>query len=54
MDAILADDILKCIFLNNHIQFSIKNPLKFVSKGPIDSITILVPIMAWHRSGNKP
>ena len=28
--------------------------LKFDPKGPIDNISALVQIMAWHRSGDKP
>ena len=49
-----ADDILKCIFLNENIWISIKISLKFVPKGPINNIPPLVRIMAWHRSGDKP
>ena len=49
-----ADDIFKCIFLNENIWISIKISLKFVPKGPINNIPLLVQIMAWHRSGDKP
>ena len=35
MDAILADDIFKCILLNENVRISIKISLKFVPKGPI-------------------
>ena len=54
--AIFADNILKCIFLNDFENFkiSIKNSLEFVPKGPIDNIPALVQIMAWHRTGDKP
>ena len=31
-----------------------KFQLKFVPKGPIDSIPALVQTMAWHQTGNKP
>ena len=49
-----ADDVLKCIFLNENMWFSLKIPLKFVPKGPINNIPALVQIMAWRRSGDKP
>ena len=49
-----ADDIFKCIFLNENIWISIKISLKFVPKGPINNIPAVVQIMAWCCSGNKP
>ena len=49
-----ADDILKCIFLNENVWIPIKFPLKFVPKGPIDNIPTLVQVMAWRRPGDKP
>ena len=49
-----ADDIFKCIFLNENVWILIKNSLKFVPKGPINNIPALVQIMAWHRRGDKP
>ena len=33
---------------------SLKIPLKFVRKGPINNIPVLVQIMAWRRPGDKP
>ena len=43
MDAdVLADDIFKCILLNENVWISIKISLKFIPKGPIDNITALV------------
>ena len=36
MAAILADDIFKCIFLNEKFFILIKISLKFVPRGPID------------------
>ena len=47
----IADDIFKCIFLNENIWISIK---KFVPKGPINNIPALIQIMAWCRPGDKP
>ena len=49
-----ADDIFKCIFVNENVSISIKNPLKFVPNGPINNIPALVQIMAWRRPGDKP
>ena len=49
-----ADDIFKCIFLNENVGIPIKILLKFVSKGPINNIPALVQIMVWRRPGDKP
>ena len=49
-----ADDIFKCIFLNENIWISIQISPKFVPKGPINNIPALVQIMAWCRLGDKP
>ena len=49
-----ADDVLKCIFLNENVWISLKIPLKFVPKGPVNNIPALVQIMAGRRPGNKP
>ena len=49
-----ADDVLKCIFLNENVWISLKIPLKFVRRGPINNIPALVQIMAWRRPGDKP
>ena len=49
-----ADDISKCIFLNENVWISITISLKFVPKGPMSNIPSCVQIMAWHRSGDKP
>ena len=49
-----ADDIFKCIFLNENVWIAIKISLKFVPKGPINNIPALVQITAWHRPGDKP
>ena len=37
-----ADDILKCIFLNENVWIRIEISLKFVPKGPIDKFAALV------------
>ena len=49
-----ADDIFKCIFLNENVWISINISLKFVRKGLIDHIPALVQLMAWCRPGDKP
>ena len=47
-------DIFKWIFLNENVWISLKIPLTFVPKGPINNIPALVQIMAWRRPGDKP
>ena len=49
-----ADDIFKCIFLNENVWISIKISLNFIPKGPINNIPTLVQIMAWRRPDDKP
>ena len=47
-------DVFKCIFFDKNVWISIRISLKFVPKGPINSIPVLVEIMAWCWPGNKP
>ena len=49
-----ADDIFKCIFLNENVWILLKISLKFVPKVPINKIPTLVQILAWRRPGDKP
>ena len=49
-----ADDIFKCIFLNENEWISLRIWLKFVPKVRINNIPSLVQIMAWRRLGDKP
>ena len=49
-----ADDIIKCIFLNENAWISLTISLKFVPKVRINKIPSLVQIMAWRRPGDKP
>ena len=37
-----ADDLFKCIFLNENVRIPIKISLKFIPKGPINNIPALV------------
>ena len=54
MATTLADDIFKCIFLNENVGISIRISLKFVPDVPIYNKPALVQIMAWHLPGDKP
>ena len=49
-----ADDIFRCIFVNEKFCILIKISLKFVPKGPICNNPALVQIMACRRIGDKP
>ena len=49
-----ADDIFKCIFVNENVRIPIKISLKFVPKGPNNNIPALIQTMAWRRPGDKP
>ena len=49
-----ANDIFKCIFLNESVWIPIKISLKFIPRGPINNIQALVQMMAWRRPGDKP
>ena len=50
----LADDIFRCIFLNEKICVMIKNSLKFVPMDSVDNNPALAQMMAWRRIGDKP
>ena len=54
MAIILADNIFKCIFLNEKDKILIKISLKLVPRGPIDNKPALVLEMVWRRTGDKP
>ena len=49
-----ADDIFKCILLNEGVWIPNKISLKFVPMGRINNIPSLLQIMAWRRPGDKP
>ena len=49
-----ADNIFKCLFMNENVWISNEITLKFVHKGPINNTPALVQIMAWCQPGNKP
>ena len=50
----LADDIFRCIFVNEKICVMIKNSLKFVPMDSVDNNPALAQMMAWRRLGDKP
>ena len=54
MAVILADNIFKCVFVNENGRKPIKISLKFVAKSPIDNWPVLAQVMAWRRTGDKP
>ena len=54
MAAILADDIFRCISLNENDRIPIQISLKFVPRSLIDNKPALVQVMAWRRAGDKP
>ena len=49
-----ADDIFKCIFLNENEWVLLRISLKFVPKVRINNIPASVQIMAWRLPGDKP
>ena len=53
--SILADDIFKCIFLNENVnRILIRISLKFAPRSPIANKQALVRVKAWRRAGDKP
>ena len=48
-----AEDIFKCIFLNEDTWILINISLRFVPKGLINNTPAWVQIMAWHQLGDK-
>ena len=52
--SLLADNILKYITFDKNCCILIKISLKFVPKGPIHSLSALVQVMVWRRTGDKP
>ena len=49
-----AEDMFKCIFLNENLWILIEISLTFVPKGSINNNPALFQIMAWRRPGDKP
>ena len=49
-----ADDIFKCISLNENFQILNKISLNHVPSSLIDNMKALVQIMVWRQTGDKP
>ena len=49
-----ADDIFKCILLNENYYILIQFLLKFISQGPIDKKSSLAEVTAWRLISAKP
>ena len=49
-----ADDIFKCVFLNENVSIPIKISLKFVPNHSMDNIPALVEIIAGRQTGDTP
>ena len=49
-----ADDIFKCIFMNEKFRVLIQISLKFIPRGLIENKAALVQVMACRRTGDKP
>ena len=49
-----ADDIFRCVFVNEKFCYVIKISLMFVLYGSVDNNSVLVEVMAWRRTGIKP
>ena len=50
----MADDNLKCIFLNENHKIPFRISMKIVPRSPIDNKPALVQVMARRRTGDKP
>ena len=50
----MADDIFKCIFMNDKVCILIRISLRFVPKGPIDIKSVLVQVIVWCQIDDKP
>ena len=51
-DRQFADDIFKCIFVNEKVCIFIQMSMKYVPNGPVNN-KLLVQIMAWRRLGHN-
>ena len=48
-----ADDVFKCIFVNEQVLISLKISLEFVPNVRANNIAALVQTIAWRRPGDK-
>ena len=49
-----ADNIFKCIFVNENVSISLEISPKFIPMVWLNNIPALIQIMAWCRAGDKP
>ena len=49
-----ADDNFKCIFVKENNYIFIQISLKYAPTGQIDSNSVLVQVMAWCQTGDRP
>ena len=49
-----ADNICKCICMNENLCILFQIPLNFIPKGPIDNKLAMVQVTVWRRTGAKP
>ena len=54
MATILADNIFKCVLMDENDRILIKISLKFVVRSPLDNKPALVHVMAWCWTEDKP
>ena len=52
--AIVSDDNVNCIFLNENYRILIKISLKYVLSSQIDINRALIQVMVWRQTGDKP
>ena len=50
----IANNVFKCIFINEKFCILKQLTLKFAPKAQINNIPELVQVMAWRQSGDKP
>ena len=49
-----ADNIFKCIYVNENFCILLQISLMFLPKGLINNKSALVQVMAWRKTGHKP
>ena len=49
-----ANNIFKCIFVNENDRIPIQISMKFIPRSPMDNKPALVQVIAWCWTGDKP
>ena len=52
--ATIFADIFWCNFMKEKFCIFFQVSLKFVPEGPVANKSVLVQVMAWHQTGDKP